>query len=191
MSELTVLLLAACILLGAALYTSVGHAGASAYIALMAQFGLAPAVIRPTALATTAVGQVATFRDDALKTHFAGAFENNRPVALDMLREPHPLCPREQLFQFCLAFLSGWLRQCLADCPSVCPYGFAWTITGGNAKYRIGATTIQGARHDSRIGQDNDFSLKLAAMAVWCAALFRGIVGSERLCRSERVGLCE
>jgi len=37
--------------LGAALYTSVGHAGASAYIALMALFGLAPAVMRPTALA--------------------------------------------------------------------------------------------------------------------------------------------
>ena len=38
-------------LLGAALYTSVGHAGASAYIALMALFGVAPAVMRPTALA--------------------------------------------------------------------------------------------------------------------------------------------
>ena len=37
--------------LGAALYTSVGHAGASAYIALMALFGVAPTVMRPTALA--------------------------------------------------------------------------------------------------------------------------------------------
>ena len=37
--------------LGAALFTSVGHGGASAYIALMALFGLAPGVIRPTALA--------------------------------------------------------------------------------------------------------------------------------------------
>jgi len=45
------LLLAACMLLGAALYTSVGHAGASAYIALMALFGTAPDVMRPTALA--------------------------------------------------------------------------------------------------------------------------------------------
>lgn len=45
------LLLAACMLLGAALYTSVGHAGASAYIALMALFGVMPAVMRPTALA--------------------------------------------------------------------------------------------------------------------------------------------
>ncbi|MEH2551644.1 putative membrane protein YfcA [Bradyrhizobium sp. AZCC 2262] len=45
------LLLSACMFMGAALYTSVGHAGASAYIALMALFGVAPAVMRPTALA--------------------------------------------------------------------------------------------------------------------------------------------
>jgi uncharacterized protein len=45
------LLLAACMFMGAVLYTSVGHAGASAYIALMALFGIAPAVMRPTALA--------------------------------------------------------------------------------------------------------------------------------------------
>ena len=44
------LLLAFCFLLGAALYTSVGHAGASAYIALMALFSVAPATMRPTAL---------------------------------------------------------------------------------------------------------------------------------------------
>lgn len=44
------LLLAACMFLGAALYTSVGHAGASAYLALMALFGLPPPVMRPTAL---------------------------------------------------------------------------------------------------------------------------------------------
>src|SRR3712207_6728205 len=43
-------LLAVCMFLGAALYTSVGHAGASAYLGLMALFGVAPAVMRPTAL---------------------------------------------------------------------------------------------------------------------------------------------
>src|SRR6202030_607403 len=32
------------------LYSSVGHAGASGYIATMTLFGLAPAIIRPTAL---------------------------------------------------------------------------------------------------------------------------------------------
>ena len=32
------------------LYSSVGHAGASGYIAIMTLFGIAPTVIRPTAL---------------------------------------------------------------------------------------------------------------------------------------------
>jgi uncharacterized protein len=45
------LLLAVCMFFGAALYTTVGHAGASAYIALMALFNIAPATMRPTALA--------------------------------------------------------------------------------------------------------------------------------------------
>jgi uncharacterized protein len=43
-------LLALCLMFGAVLFTSVGHGGASAYIALMALFGLETAVIRPTAL---------------------------------------------------------------------------------------------------------------------------------------------
>ncbi len=47
MSEIA---LAICMFIGAALYSSVGHAGASAYIALMALFGLPAAVMRPTAL---------------------------------------------------------------------------------------------------------------------------------------------
>ena len=51
MPELHTMFLAACMFAGAALYTSVGHAGASAYIALMALFGVTPAVMRPTALA--------------------------------------------------------------------------------------------------------------------------------------------
>ena len=42
--------LAACLFLGAALYSSVGHAGASAYIAFMALFSVPPAIMRPTAL---------------------------------------------------------------------------------------------------------------------------------------------
>lgn len=42
--------LALCIMLGAMLYSSVGHGGASAYIAIMALFGVPPAAMRPTAL---------------------------------------------------------------------------------------------------------------------------------------------
>ena len=45
------LVLAAIFLVAAALYASVGHAGASAYLAAMALLGVAPEVARPTALA--------------------------------------------------------------------------------------------------------------------------------------------
>lgn len=44
------IVLALLFLLAAALYSSVGHAGASAYLAAMALVGLAPVVMRPTAL---------------------------------------------------------------------------------------------------------------------------------------------
>ena len=45
--------------IAAALYSSVGHGGASAYLAIMALFAVAPEVMRPTALALNLV--VATF----------------------------------------------------------------------------------------------------------------------------------
>jgi len=45
-----VLLLAALFLAAAVLYGMVGHAGASAYLAIMALVGVTPAVMRPTAL---------------------------------------------------------------------------------------------------------------------------------------------
>jgi uncharacterized protein len=44
------LLLASCIFIAAVLYSSVGHGGASGYLAAMALFGIAPAVMKPTAL---------------------------------------------------------------------------------------------------------------------------------------------
>lgn len=46
----TTIWLAGLIFLAAVLYSSVGHAGASGYLAAMALFGLAPAVMKPTAL---------------------------------------------------------------------------------------------------------------------------------------------
>ena len=46
----TVIILALAIFVMAALYSSVGHAGASGYLAAMALAGLAPAVMKPTAL---------------------------------------------------------------------------------------------------------------------------------------------
>ena len=55
--------LAALIVLAAALYSSVGHAGASGYLAAMAVVGLAPETMRPTALALNIlVATIATAR---------------------------------------------------------------------------------------------------------------------------------
>lgn len=51
MDPTTVVALALLFALGAALYSSVGHGGASAYIAAMALFSVAPEVMKPTALA--------------------------------------------------------------------------------------------------------------------------------------------
>ncbi len=49
--------------LGAMLYTSVGHAGASAYLAIMALFAVAPETMRPTALVLNIiVASLATWR---------------------------------------------------------------------------------------------------------------------------------
>lgn len=55
--------LALLILIAAILYSSVGHAGASGYLAAMALFGLPPEVMRPTALALNVlVGTLAFYR---------------------------------------------------------------------------------------------------------------------------------
>ena len=48
--ELIDLAISICLLLGAVLYTSVGHAGASIYIAIMTLFSIPSTVIKPTAL---------------------------------------------------------------------------------------------------------------------------------------------
>ena len=58
--------------MAAALYTTVGHAGASAYLALMALFGVAPEVMRPTALVLNII--VASFTSFRFYTQdcFAG-----------------------------------------------------------------------------------------------------------------------
>lgn len=56
-------LLAVGVLAVALLYSSVGHAGASGYIAVMSLFGMAPAEIKPTALALNIlVASIATWQ---------------------------------------------------------------------------------------------------------------------------------
>jgi uncharacterized membrane protein YfcA len=58
-----VIILSLLILVAAALYSSVGHAGASGYLAAMALFGLAPATMKPAALCLNVlVATIATFR---------------------------------------------------------------------------------------------------------------------------------
>lgn len=57
------LLLAALVLLSAALYSSVGHAGASGYLAVMALLGVVPEAMKPTALTLNIlVAAIAVFR---------------------------------------------------------------------------------------------------------------------------------
>ena len=57
------LILAILFLLAAILYSSVGHAGASGYLAAMALVGVAPVVMKPTALVLNLlVAAIATFR---------------------------------------------------------------------------------------------------------------------------------
>ena len=59
----TTLPLSGLIFLAAVIYTAVGHAGASGYIAAMALFGIAPAVMKPTALCLNIlVASFATWR---------------------------------------------------------------------------------------------------------------------------------
>src|SRR5512134_3998793 len=63
MDSTTLLLLACGFALVAALYGSVGHAGASGYLALMALAGVAPLMMRPTALVVNVVvAAIGTYR---------------------------------------------------------------------------------------------------------------------------------
>ncbi len=63
MTGLELAILAGLIFAAASLYTSVGHAGASGYLAAMALMGVAPAVMKPTALAINIlVASLATAR---------------------------------------------------------------------------------------------------------------------------------
>jgi len=64
------LILAILVLLAAVLYSSVGHAGASGYLAAMAFVGIAPGVMKPTALVLNLL--VATIA--LVRFHRAGYF---------------------------------------------------------------------------------------------------------------------
>jgi len=87
-----ILVLTLLIFTAALLYSSVGHAGASGYLAAMALFGLAPAVMKPTALTLNlVVATVGTIRFAA-----AGHFDWRIFAPLATLSVP-------------MAFLGGWM----------------------------------------------------------------------------------
>jgi uncharacterized protein len=73
MTSPTVITIALLMLAAALLYSSVGHAGASGYLAVMALFSIAPAIMRPTALVLNIlVSIIAT-----IKFYRAGRFSWN------------------------------------------------------------------------------------------------------------------
>ena len=86
-------LLALFIFVAALLYSSVGHAGASGYLAAMALFGLAPEVMKPTALVLNLI--VATV--GTIRYARAGCFAWNVFWPFAVLSVP-------------LAFLGGWMK---------------------------------------------------------------------------------
>src|SRR5690606_2972247 len=85
--------LAAMLFVAALLYSSVGHGGASAYLAAMGLAGVAPEVMRPTALVlNVVVASIATF-----KFHRTGAFSARLFVPLSLSAVP-------------MAYLGGRIR---------------------------------------------------------------------------------
>ena len=66
----TLVMLAVAMGLAAILYSSVGHGGASAYLAIMALAGIAPATMRPTALALNVVVSAIAFANYSRAGHF-------------------------------------------------------------------------------------------------------------------------
>jgi uncharacterized membrane protein YfcA len=67
MDGTTIIWIAALMAIAAALYSSVGHGGASAYLAIMALFSIAPETMRPTALALNLVVATLAAASFALK----------------------------------------------------------------------------------------------------------------------------
>jgi hypothetical protein len=89
----SVLQLAGLIFMAALLYASVGHAGASGYLAAMALFGMAPAVMKPTALTLNVFVAIIA----SIKFYRAGCFSGRLFWPLALASVP-------------MAFLGGYLQ---------------------------------------------------------------------------------
>ncbi len=117
MDPIAAIALAGLILLMAMLYSSVGHAGASGYLAAMALFGLAPHEMKPAALALNVlVATIAT-----VQFHRAGCFSARLFIPLVLASAP-------------LAFLGGmWVLPDHLYKPVIgmlLIYAAAWSFIG-------------------------------------------------------------
>lgn len=133
----TILMLAALMFLAALLYSSVGHAGASGYLAAMALFGLAPMVMKPTALLlNVVVASIASYR--FLR---AGCFSRELfwPLALAAIPMAFvgglvslPQAAYRPLLGLVLLY-SAWrfLAQPVAESPALRPPALPWLLAAG------------------------------------------------------------
>ena len=148
--------LAAAVAVVAAVYVSVGHAGATGYIAVMTLWGLAPEVIRPTALLLNVI--VATIGT----VQFARAGHFDRRLFLPLVVASVPA-----------AAVGGWLTL---------PTAAFETILGivlGFAAVRIGAEAIGSGR--AVRGREVEPSSRLPGDALQRSAALVGIGGAVGL----------
>lgn len=134
-----ILLLALLMGVAALLYASVGHAGASGYLAAMALFGLAPEVMKPTALMLNVI--VASIA--SVKYLRAGCFSRQLfwPVALAAVPLAFlgglatlPAAAYKPLLGVVLLY-SAWrfLARPVDDAAAVRPPPLAWLVAAGAA----------------------------------------------------------
>ena len=143
-------LLVAAVMTVAAVYASVGHAGATGYIAVMTLFGLEPAVIRPTALVLNVV--VATIGS----VQFARAGHFARRLFLPLAAASVPA-----------AAVGGWLTLPTAA------FEMVLGVVLGFAAVRIGAEALGSGRGDR--GGDPEPSSRLPGESLQRSAALAGI----------------
>lgn len=149
-------LLAAAVAVVAAIYASVGHAGATGYIAVMTLWGLAPEVIRPTALVLNVL--VATIGT----VQFARAGHFDRQLLVPLVAASVPA-----------AALGGWLSLPTAAFEAL--VGIVLAV----AAVRLGAEAVAAGR--TRGGDDAPRSSRLPAGAALRSAALAAIGGAVGL----------
>ena len=112
--------LVAAVAVVAAVYASVGHAGATGYIAVMTLWGLAPEVIRPTALLLNVI--VATIT--TVQFARAGHFDRRLLLPLAVASVPaaaseaKPVTVRASSLTHQANLPPGWIAKCRGPAPT-------------------------------------------------------------------------